>query len=144
MKNRLIGLLSIVLLLLAVAAIVLLVFTDKEQQGSIRIEYEVTGTAIVDNRAVVTVKSGVFSGEGVDPFSYVRLLDQFGSPYYPLNGFLKPSLGKGDSLEIQFQFFYPRTEQVVLEIRNSEGETVNYDVVFPELVETSVSEIFAK
>lgn len=143
MKNKLNILLSVLLLVLAVVAVVLLVFHDKKQASGTEVVYEITGVNVDNNHAVVTVKSGVVSGDGVDPFRYVRLLDQFNLPNYPLNGFAKPSLDRGDILEISFIFFYPRTSECTLEILDSSGRATEIPVVLPELVVKEQKGIFA-
>ncbi|MDD2371385.1 MAG: hypothetical protein PHQ32_05215 [Firmicutes bacterium] len=134
MKNKLIVLLSILLLLLSVISIVILVLKDSKQTVEVDIRYAVTSTTVEDNKAEIKVMAGVFSGKDVDPFSYVRLIDDYKLSYYPLNGFSKPSLNKGDSLEITFDFFNPDRVENVLEIKNSAGVITRIDITLPEII----------
>ena len=141
MKNKIIVLLSILLLLLSVVAIVVLVIKDNKQDIKIDVKYAVTSTKVEDNKAMITVMAGVFSGKAVDPFSNVRLVDNANSPYYPINGFKKPSLNKGDSLAITFEFFNPGTVDNILEIRNSSGDITKIDITLPEIVQKTTTNI---
>lgn len=141
MKNKLIVLLSIFLLVLSVVAIVVLVLKDNKEKVEVQIQYAVTGTVVEDNRAKIKVMAGVFSGKDVDPFSHVRLVDDDKLPYYPLNGFSKPELNKGDSLEITFEFFNPGSVSNVLEIRGSDGKTQKFDISLPEVIKKDTANI---
>ena len=144
MNRRIISFLSVILLLLSVAAVILLVRKNSQEEGKGEVRYAVTATAIVNNKAVVRVLAGVFAGRDLDPFNYVRLTDREGLPYYPINGFAKPRLSKGDDMEIEFEFFYPGTVECTLEIRDSQGGSTLLDVVFPELMDKEIVDIIAK
>jgi len=140
-KNKLIILLSILLLLLSVASIIILVIKDNKKSVEVDVRYAVTSTTVEDNKAKIKVMAGVFSGKDIDPFSYVRLVDDDKLSYYPLNGFHKPSLNKGDSLEIVFDFFDPDKVSNVLEIEDSEGTITKIDITLPEIVKKDITEI---
>ncbi len=141
MKNKLIVLLSILLLILSVLAIVVLVVKDNKEKVKIDVKYAVTSTTVEDNKAKIKVMAGVFSGKNVDPYSYVKLIDDNDLPYYPLNGFNKPSLGKGDSFELTFEFFNPGRVENVLEIRNSAGVITRIDITLPEIIQKEATNI---
>ncbi len=141
MKNKLIVLLSIVLLLLSVLAIVVLVVKDNKDKVEIDVKYAVTSSTVEDNKAKIKVMAGVFSGKDVDPYSYVKLIDDNELPYYPLNGFSKPSLGKGDSLELTFEFFNPGRVENILEIRNSAGVITRIAITLPEIIQKEAGNI---
>ena len=141
MKNKLIVLLSICFLLLSVLAVVVLVIKDNKESVKVDVKYAVTSTTVEDNKAKIKVMAGVFSGKNVDPYSYVRLVDDYKLPYYPLNGFSKPSLAKGDSLEITFEFFNPERVDNVLEIQNSEGVITRIDITLPEIIQKDTTNI---
>lgn len=144
MRNRVIPLLAVALLILSIVAIAILVSKNTQEQGKIEVRYAVTSTSIANNKAQVKVLAGVFSGQDVDPFQSVRILDQDNLPYYPLNGFAKPSLDKGDSMEIVFEFFYPTTIQNRLEITNSSGMATYVDITFPERFNQQIVDIIVK
>lgn len=135
MRNRLIVLLSILLLILSVLATVVLVIKDNKEKVKADVKYAVTSTAVEDNKAKIKVLAGVFSGKDVDPFSNVKLIDDNDLPYYPLNGFSKPSLNKGDSFEVTFEFFNPGRVENVLEIENSAGVVTRIQITLPEIVQ---------
>ncbi len=141
MKNKLIVLLSIFLLLLSVVSIVVLVIKDNKQAIKVDVRYAVTSTTVKDNKAKIKVMAGVFSGKDVDPFSNVSLVDDNKLSYYPLNGFSKPSLNKGDSLEMTFDFFNPDRVENVLEIKNSDGVITKIDITLPEVFSKNTTDI---
>lgn len=141
MKNKLIVLLSILLLILSVLATVVLVIKDNKEKVKADVKYAVTSTAVEDNKAKIKVLAGVFSGKDVDPYSYVKLIDDNDLPYYPLNGFSKPSLSKGDSFEITFEFFNPGRVENVLEIKNSAGIVTRINITLPEIVQKETTNI---
>ncbi len=141
MKNKLIVLLSILLLLLSVASVVVLVIKDNKQSIDVDVRYAVTSTTVVDNRAKIKVMAGVFSGKDIDPFSNVKLVDDNKLAFYPLNGFSKPSLTKGDSLEITFDFFNPERVENILEIKNSAGVITKVNITLPEIVKKDINGI---
>ena len=141
MKNKLIVLLSILLLILSVLATIVLVIKDNKEKVKADVKYAVTSTVVEDNKAKIKVLAGVFSGKDVDPYSYVKLIDDNDLPYYPLNGFSKPSLSKGDSFEITFEFFNPGRVENILEIRNSAGIVTKIDITLPEIVQKEATNI---
>lgn len=141
MKNKLIVLLSILLLILSVLATVVLVIKDNKEKVKADVKYAVTSTAVEDNKAKIKVLAGVFSGKDVDPYSYVKLIDDNDLPYYPLNGFSKPSLSKGDSFEITFEFFNPGRVENILEIKNSAGIVTRINITLPEIVQKETTNI---
>lgn len=141
MKNKLIVLLSILLLILSVLATVVLVIKDNKEKVKADVKYAVTSTAVEDNKAKIKVLAGVFSGKDVDPYSYVKLIDDNDLPYYPLNGFSKPSLSKGDSFEITFEFFNPGRVENVLEIKNSAGIVTRINITLPEIIQKETTNI---
>lgn len=144
MNKNLITTLGLLLLLLSVTAVTLLVSNNTAVESKAEIRYAVTSTAIVNNKAVVKVLAGIFAGRNVDPFNYVRLVDENNLPYYPLNGYKKPSLGKGDSMELTFEFVYPDTINNKIELRNNQGAITSIDLTFPELINQDVVNIIAK
>ena len=130
--------------MLSVISVILVVRKNSKEESKGEVRYAVTATSIVNNKAVVKVLAGIFAGRDVDPFNYVRLTDRDGLPYYPINGFAKPSLSKGDDLEMEFEFFYPGTVECTLEIRDSQGGSTMLEVIFPELLDKKVVDIIAK
>lgn len=141
MKNKLIVLLSILLLMLSVLAIVVLVIKDNKGNVEIDVKYAVISTTVEDNKAKIKVLAGVFLGKDVDPYSYVKLIDDNDLPYYPLNGFSKLSLGKGDSSEMIFEFFNPGRVDNILEIKNSAGVLTRIEIILPEIVQKEATNI---
>jgi hypothetical protein len=140
-KNKLIVLLSILLLILSVLATVVLVIKDNKEKVKAEIKYAVTSTTVEDNKAKIKVLAGVFSGKDVDPYSNVKLIDDNDLPYYPLNGFSKPSLSKGDSFELTFEFFNPGRVENILEIVNSAGVVTRIEITLPEIVQKETTNI---
>ena len=134
MKSKATIFMFLLLIILAVVAVVVTITKDGKSDERTEIKYAVTSTENVNSRIVIKVLAAVFNGEGVDPFTYVRLIDDSDTPYYPLNGFPKISLNKGDSLEMSFEFNYPSSVDCVLEIKDSGGNTNSFDVSFPELI----------
>jgi hypothetical protein len=132
---------SILLLILSVLATVVLVIKDNKDKVKADVKYAVTSTAVEDNKAKIKILAGVFSGKNVDPYSYVKLIDDNDLPYYPLNGFSKPSLSKGDSIEITFEFFNPGRVENILEIKNSAGVITRIDITLPEIVQKETTNI---
>ena len=134
MKNRAAIFMFLILVFLAIVAVVVTINKSNKSNEKAEIKYAITSTQAVNNKVIVKVMAAVFNGEKVDPFAYVRLVDGLGMPYYPLNGFAKPSLNKGDFLEIAFEFNNPKTPDNILEIKDSFGNKVYVNLTFPELV----------
>lgn len=134
MRNKVTILVFILVVLLAVTAVVLTVTKKNQNDELAEVKYAVTSTQEVNSKVVVKVTAAIFNGEDVDPFTYVRLIDTSDNPYYPLNGFLKLSLNKGDSIEQDFEFNYPSSVDCVLEIKDSSGNEFKTDIVFPEVI----------
>ena len=124
----------LILVFLAIVAVVVTINKSNKSDEKAEIKYAITSTQAVNNKVIVKVMAAVFNGEKVDPFAYVRLIDDLGMLYYPLNGFAKPSLNKGDSLEIAFEFNNPKTPDNILEIKDSFGNKFYINLTFPELV----------
>ncbi|MCI0503050.1 MAG: hypothetical protein L0Y48_05690 [Fusobacteria bacterium] len=141
MKNKTTVFMFLIFVLLAIVAVIVTVNKDNNKDKESEIKYAVTGTQAINSRMVVKVMAGVFAGEDVDPFAYVRLIDKFNMPYYPLNGFTKLSMNKGDSKEMSFEFSYPKTAECILEIKDSSGKVTKYEVTFPEVINQPIQNI---
>lgn len=134
LKNRLVIFMFFILVFLAIVAVVVVINKSDKGNEKAEIKYVITNAQVKNNKLIVKVMAAVFKGKNVDPFTYVRLVDSLWIPYYPLNGFAKLSLNKGDSLEIAFEFNASKTPDNILEIKDSSNNKVYINLTFPELV----------
>ncbi|AMP20408.1 hypothetical protein AZF37_03800 [endosymbiont 'TC1' of Trimyema compressum] len=132
MKRKTLVILSILILLLVVA-ICITFFKENSSPEDSLLTYKVENSVIENNTAHIKFTVTVERGKNIDPISQVRLVEENNLASYPINGYPKILLSKGESKEFQFTFHFPSSEKATLEITSSGGNTENLVLSFPEV-----------
>lgn len=133
MKSKTVITLLLVTILLIVVALCITFFRDEHPPEDGKVVYSVMDSIVENNTARVKILATIEDGQKVDPISQVRIIEGNNLISYPLNGYPKTLLSKGESFEFEFTFLYPSTEKATLEITNSGGKTENLPLSFPEV-----------
>ena len=130
MKRKTLVILSILIVLLVVVALsITFLKEDSSPEGSL-LTYKVEDSVIENNTAHIKFSVTVEIGKNIDPISQVRLVEENNLASYPLNGYPKTLLSKGETKKFQFTFHFPSSEKATLEITSSGGNTENLVLSF--------------
>lgn len=133
MKRKTLTILSILIILLLAVVICITFFKENSSPKDSLLTYKIESSVIENNTAHIKFTVNVERGSNIDPISQVRLVEENNLVSYPINGYPKILLSKGESKEFQFTFHFPSSEKATLEITNSGGNTENFVLFFPEV-----------
>ena len=120
-------------MLLVIVAICITFFKENSSPEDSLLTYKVENSVIENNTAHIKFTVTVERGSNIDPISQVRLVEENNLASYPINGYPKILLLKGESKEFQFTFHFPNSKKATLEITSSCGNIENLVLSFPEV-----------
>ena len=132
-KRKTLVIISILIILLLIIAICIVFFKRNSSSKDSLLIYKLENSIIKNNTVCIKFIVTVEKGRNINPISHVRLIEENNLVSYPINGYPKILLSKGESKEFQFIFYFPSSEKVILEISNSSGNTENFVLYFPEV-----------